>query len=154
MQLLSHCRLPSKPDWNSIDIAEVLEVLQAQILFGVIQDGGGYTVVGHRPKPIDSWGPLILLSREKRDIALSLAMDELASKITDTKLSLELRKMLYKSIETCSIKLQNKLNNVFIDFAKNKVPVVEVRVKFLINLPRPFLVVIFNYEHIKTKSAA
>jgi hypothetical protein len=49
-----------------------------QILFGVIQDGGGAILGPHGPKPVDPWGPLRRMSADKRDVLLGLALSELA----------------------------------------------------------------------------
>jgi hypothetical protein len=49
-----------------------------EILFGVIQDGGGLILGPHGPKPVDPWGPLRRMSADKRDVLLGLALSELA----------------------------------------------------------------------------
>ena len=45
-----------------------------EILFGVIQDGGGVILGPHGPKPVDPWGPLRRMSADKRDVLLGLAL--------------------------------------------------------------------------------
>jgi hypothetical protein len=54
-----------------------------EILFGVIQDGGGIILGPHGPKPVDPWGPLRRMSAAKRDVLLGLALSELAELVDD-----------------------------------------------------------------------
>jgi len=62
-----------------------------QILFGVVNDGGGLVITpGGRPIPIDPWGPL-RLAAPKRDILIGLAITELGS-IASTEARRELEK--------------------------------------------------------------
>jgi hypothetical protein len=54
-----------------------------QILFGVIEDGGGVILGPHGPKPVDPWGPLRRMSAAKRDVLLGLALNELSDLVDD-----------------------------------------------------------------------
>ena len=54
-----------------------------EILFGVIQDGGGVILGPHGPKPVDPWGPLRRMSADKRDVLLGLALSELSDLVED-----------------------------------------------------------------------
>jgi hypothetical protein len=54
-----------------------------QILFGVIEDGGGIILGPHGPKPVDPWGPLRRMSAARRDVLLGLALNELSDMVDD-----------------------------------------------------------------------
>ncbi|MBF5043517.1 hypothetical protein FGE12_14050 [Aggregicoccus sp. 17bor-14] len=60
-----------------------LPELVATLLGGVTVDGGGWAVVGGKPRPVDPWGPWTQLAEPKRDALLALAMDELAMMLAD-----------------------------------------------------------------------
>jgi len=62
---------------------ETLGVIVAQILFGVVQDGGGFVIVGPHGHPIGPWDPLKPLSSAQRDVLVGLAIQRLGEQISD-----------------------------------------------------------------------
>jgi hypothetical protein len=89
-------------------------------IFGVAIDQGAPDIVpGGRSIPIDPWEPIRRLTREKRDILISLAMSELTNELTDNKISQELEMNLYRSIENSAKRLQTKLRILNTKIEKN-----------------------------------
>jgi probable HAF family extracellular repeat protein len=61
--------------------------LFADILFGIIQDGGGLALCGNKPTPEPPWGPLI-----DRQLLTALEIDRLAQSFGDRRFSAEIRR--------------------------------------------------------------
>jgi len=95
----------------------------ALILFGAVQDASGLSLVGRKPSPIDPLGPMKRLTPEKRDILLSLAIDELAYKLSDKKFAKQIRMNLYTSIENSAKKLQENINKAPPEIQKDRMPI-------------------------------
>lgn len=62
-----------------------LAVLEATILFGVIQDGGGKVLIGGKPVPIGPWGPLLgdLLRAISVDVSAGNLRSDTAARIKE-----------------------------------------------------------------------
>jgi peroxiredoxin len=94
-----------------------------KILFGVTGDGGGLVITpGGKPIPIDPWGPLYGMLKDKKNILHTMALSELASTLNDRKMAKEIEAMSLKSMEASLRKLQ-AINSVKMD--KNFSPAVK-----------------------------
>jgi thiol-disulfide isomerase/thioredoxin len=72
----------------------------ANILFGVIQDGGGLAVTpGGKPIPIDPWGPLLRMSTAQQDLYANLAIAQLANSLHDGAAANEIRTASLRAAE-------------------------------------------------------
>jgi hypothetical protein len=74
----------------------------AQVLFGVVQDGGGSVwLPGKGPIPIDPWGPRV--AGQKSDLLAALAVTELAKLVDDDRSRVELARaavgVMQRSVE-------------------------------------------------------
>lgn len=75
----------------------LLPALVGTLLGGVANDAGGWIVIGGRRIPIDPWGPWLQLQPEKRDALIALAIDELASSISDEATRVQVRTTLIEA---------------------------------------------------------
>jgi len=97
----------AEPKSLAVDLSKWAAVMT--ILFGVIQDGGGLGLTpGGKPIPIDPWGPLLRLSRDKKDVLSQLAIAELAKGVRDFKLSSMLEATALKGAATSMRKIVAK----------------------------------------------
>jgi probable HAF family extracellular repeat protein len=60
-----------------------LGLVVAQILFGLVQDGPGFAVIGHHGHPIGPWDPLRQLTPAENDALIGLAIHKLGASLTD-----------------------------------------------------------------------
>jgi thiol-disulfide isomerase/thioredoxin len=96
-----------------------------KILFGVTGDGGGLVITpGGKPIPIDPWGPLHGMLKDKKNILQSLAISEFASTLPDRNTGKEIEIMSLKSAEVSMRKLiaisSVKMDKNFSAVAKGK----------------------------------
>ena len=74
-----------------------LPVLVGTLLGGVADGAGGWIILGGRRIPIDPWGPWRQLQPEKRDALIALAIDEIASSISDEATRVQVRTTLVEA---------------------------------------------------------
>lgn len=79
--------------------------LYADILFGIIQDGGGLALFGNKPTPEPPWGPLT-----DRQLLAALEIDRLAQSFGDRQFSAEIRRQALTMAQRRVASLLTSLN--------------------------------------------
>jgi uncharacterized membrane protein len=79
-----------RPRPHSFTVPELVGTL----LGGVAVDAGGWLIVAGHHVPVDPWGPFLSMDAAKRDALIALALDEVATYITEAKARETVRRAL------------------------------------------------------------
>jgi thiol-disulfide isomerase/thioredoxin len=101
-ELLQHCGAPTPIP--PVPVHELLAV--AHILFGVVQDGGGLVWPGGKVPP---WNPLRRLAPETRNALIALAVQQLAGRIDDRRVSSDLQRTAVLGAQSALAALEKRV---------------------------------------------